>query len=232
MEAGVRPLGEMARELEDADFGILCVTAANQEAPWLNFEAGALSKHVAESRVTAFLTDMEPGEVKQPLGQFQHKRADLEGVKELLLSINGKSGDQAIPVANVEAAAQRWWPQLESELVKVTPDAASQVPKRGVSAMVEELLESNRSLVRRINEIEAQATSGFDPHYVARLAKYIGPDQVMILADSFLKNQNWSQANYTLRSTVHHMEKMDSEGNWPPKPTPEPPAIDPLAATG
>jgi hypothetical protein len=38
---------EIAKALDDTDFGIVCVTAQNQHAPWLMFEAGGLAKRLA-----------------------------------------------------------------------------------------------------------------------------------------------------------------------------------------
>ena len=43
-----------ATELENSTFGILCVTKDNINAPWLSFEAGALSKTMDKSFVSPF----------------------------------------------------------------------------------------------------------------------------------------------------------------------------------
>src|SRR5437016_4734535 len=48
---GARWLHSISSELESSDFGILCLTPENLRAPWINFEAGALSKKVDNSRV-------------------------------------------------------------------------------------------------------------------------------------------------------------------------------------
>lgn len=37
-------------ELSNTDFGIICITEGNQKAQWLNYEAGALSRQVADRR--------------------------------------------------------------------------------------------------------------------------------------------------------------------------------------
>ena len=44
IDKGARWSTDIAKELENSTFGILCVTKENLEAPWLSFEAGALSK--------------------------------------------------------------------------------------------------------------------------------------------------------------------------------------------
>ena len=47
IDKGARWSTDIAKELEDSYFGIICVTKSNINAPWINFEAGALSKAVA-----------------------------------------------------------------------------------------------------------------------------------------------------------------------------------------
>lgn len=43
-------LPEIDKQLSDTDFGIVCVSKQNQGAPWLNYEAGALSRKVDAKR--------------------------------------------------------------------------------------------------------------------------------------------------------------------------------------
>ena len=52
IDKGARWSTDIAKELEDSTFGILCVTKDNLEAPWLLFEAGALSKMMKVCRNT------------------------------------------------------------------------------------------------------------------------------------------------------------------------------------
>jgi hypothetical protein len=56
-------------------FGIVCVTAANQHAPWLIFEAGALAKHLEAARVMPLCIDLEPAAVTGALGGIPGKEA-------------------------------------------------------------------------------------------------------------------------------------------------------------
>ena len=53
------------KELENSTFGILCVTKDNLYAPWLSFEAGALSKTMDKSFVTQFLFDISEKECEK-----------------------------------------------------------------------------------------------------------------------------------------------------------------------
>ena len=56
IDKGARWSPDISEELENSSFGILCVTKESKDAPWLNFEAGALSKFVKRSRVAPFLS--------------------------------------------------------------------------------------------------------------------------------------------------------------------------------
>jgi hypothetical protein len=48
IEKGQRWSTEIAKRLSNCKFGIICVTRENVGKPWLNFEAGAISKTVRE----------------------------------------------------------------------------------------------------------------------------------------------------------------------------------------
>jgi hypothetical protein len=75
--AGERWSSEVAKELESCNFGIVCVTRDNLLAPWLLFEAGALSKQIAAGAVVPYLLDADFSDLlKSPLGLFQGKKAE------------------------------------------------------------------------------------------------------------------------------------------------------------
>lgn len=59
IDAGSRWQGEIAEQLGATNFGVVCVTKANQLSPWLNFEAGALAKTVESSRVIPLAIKVE-----------------------------------------------------------------------------------------------------------------------------------------------------------------------------
>jgi hypothetical protein len=51
IEAGQRWSVEIESHLDASAIGIICVTPENQSEPWLNFEAGAISKKVGTERL-------------------------------------------------------------------------------------------------------------------------------------------------------------------------------------
>ncbi len=68
---GTRWNAEISKELESSQVGIICLTKDNLEAPWIMFEAGALSKSLENSKVCPILFGVDASEVKGPLVQFE-----------------------------------------------------------------------------------------------------------------------------------------------------------------
>jgi hypothetical protein len=67
--AGQRWTSEVGTRLEETNFGILCLTRENLQAPWL-----LLSKAVEEGAVCPYLLDVEVSEITGPLSQFQARK--------------------------------------------------------------------------------------------------------------------------------------------------------------
>ena len=86
---GTRNLLEMSQELEAVQFGIVVVTRDNVAAPWINFEAGAISKSLGTGRLVPLLLDVGKADVVGPLAQFQAVDAnDHTDVERLFREIN------------------------------------------------------------------------------------------------------------------------------------------------
>jgi hypothetical protein len=69
-DPGTRWGKELVEALEGTSFGILCITNENQKEPWINCEAGALSKIIEKTYVVPYLIGITPLELEQPLKQF------------------------------------------------------------------------------------------------------------------------------------------------------------------
>lgn len=119
IDKGARWSTDIATELENSTFGILCVTKDNINAPWLSFEAGALSKTMDKSFVSPFLFDIKRSEVDGPILQFQSTIFQKEDIHKLLKSLNKACGKASIPEAMLNKAFEVWYPTLEEELNKI-----------------------------------------------------------------------------------------------------------------
>ena len=97
-------------------------TADNQSEPWLLFEAGALAKTLQNTFVCPYLIHMRPSDLAPgPLTQFQAKTADREGTFELVSTINGALGAEALSADWLRRLFERSWPALDAKLTALPP---------------------------------------------------------------------------------------------------------------
>ena len=108
--------------LQESDFGIICVTKSNIASPWLLFEAGALSTAKAKQRVSPFLLGIGPEDIKStPLAYFQCTFSNRESVLKLVKTLhkeNGISSSFNEDESTVTDRFDRLWPELDSELTE------------------------------------------------------------------------------------------------------------------
>ena len=115
IDKGARWSSEVSTKLKDIRFGLICLTPDNLEAPWILFEAGALSKTLDSTYVCPFLLGIKPKDVKGPLSQFQATVAEKEDIKRLMYAINHAVND-FLSEESLNKAFDVWWPVLESRL--------------------------------------------------------------------------------------------------------------------
>jgi hypothetical protein len=157
---GARWSVDVSRELETSTYGILCVTASNVDAPWLNFEAGALSKSFDKGRVSPFLFGVDRSDVTGPLVQFQSTIYDRDDVLKLVKSIN-MACEVPLESARLDEIFDVWWPRLRRRLdaLSVSLDATSaETPSRSVDDMVSEILDIVRAQQLTLSSSIRQAT--------------------------------------------------------------------------
>ncbi|PFR60366.1 hypothetical protein COK36_12640 [Bacillus cereus] len=114
---GERWNNNITNNLEQSDFGLIFVTPFNINAPWINFEAGALSKTI-HSKVIPILYNADVMILNQgPLKQFQSaKKLDKENIFSLLQSINESNEVGKLSGERLEKSFEMWWPDLEKEI--------------------------------------------------------------------------------------------------------------------
>ena len=149
IETGSRWSSELAIHLEDAQFGLICVTQENLEAPWLLFEAGALSKSIDTSRVVPFLYGVSQAELQGPLAQFQAGLATKDFTLDVIKSINEASGESGLDATRLDVAFETWWPRLESSLLNIPEAAETSPPPRETRDILEEILHLCRQMSRQ-----------------------------------------------------------------------------------
>lgn len=158
-EAGVRWSSVISGALEDSDFGVLCLTPTNLAAPWLLFEAGALSKSVDAARVVPLLWRLSTSDVTSPLSQFHMKSADEAGIRDIITSINGEL-NRPRPEQSLNAAFTGLWPQLRERLDAVQEPDRPSSPHRDDRELLEEILELVRNTSQTVNRPRIPIPSG------------------------------------------------------------------------
>lgn len=149
IDKGARWGAEIAAGLEDAKVGIVFLTKENINANWIHFEAGAISK-TKDAHACTFLVDLEPSDIEQPLGQFQHTRDREDDVWSLVQTINGlvgKHNERPLEERTLRALFEVFWPGLSAKLFKARQfHDETRVTRRSDREVLEEVLEIVRHL--------------------------------------------------------------------------------------
>lgn len=163
IDKGARWSTDIAKELQNASFGILCVTKENLSSSWLNFEAGALSKSIEQSRVCPFLVDLKPSDIQNsPILQFQMTSFSKDDVKKLFMSINANMGDGKLDESVLTTTFDTFWPKINEALSNVNKTNSKSNEDVAEQEPVEEILE----LMRYQHKLLKNPTELFPPEYL------------------------------------------------------------------
>jgi hypothetical protein len=167
IEAGARWSNDIATQLDETRFGVICLTRENLEAPWVIFEAGALSKTLSKTFVCPYLFGIEPTDLKGPLVQFQAIKADKGATKKLVHTINRGLDENALTKNALDKAFDKWWPELEGLLKIIPPAEKDKLPTREDREILEEILGLLRNQTRVLSSVEPKeivsSTHRYDP---------------------------------------------------------------------
>lgn len=147
--AGERGLNKIAAQLSGTSFGIIVVTQENQNSPWLNYEAGALSKDLDDQtvRVAPSLVDFErKNDVAGPLGQFQASLLNREGVEFILIEIAKVIGVDDGPIR--KRVANSWNEYSDRFEAAKTAVGSTATQRRSNDDILDEILTTVRELAR------------------------------------------------------------------------------------
>jgi TIR domain len=173
--AGERWSQSVAGELESANFGVICITPENLNADWILFEAGALSKSMQEAKVVPLLFDLDYGDISGPLAQFQAKKLDRDGVREVVNSVN-KCVEKPTSDDVVQKRFESLWTSLEESLKQVPAREPTEKNRRSQSQILEDLVSTVRSL-----EMKFRDTAFAEPSSRSSKRRRMHPDWIFEL---------------------------------------------------
>jgi len=142
---------QLEAALKSAAFGVLCITPQNQASPYLHYEAGAIANQVgSQNRVCPLLIGgLTPSQLAQPLGRFQGKVANQQGIWELVESLNTIAG-RPIERPRLRKAFDGQWPQLQDAIAAIRLDTTAPV-RRSQEELLDETLQHIRILATRLS---------------------------------------------------------------------------------
>jgi len=169
---GSRWSAEIAKELDEAKIGIICLTRENIEAPWIMFEAGALSKNVGTSKVCPILFGVDATDIKGPLVQFQAAKFEKNDIKKVIDMINTELSETGLTADVLDKVFEKWWPELK-EKVEYTLKSTDGVIKytiRSEREILEEILQLTRTMAQNpvrdtLSELLTTNLDPFESHY-------------------------------------------------------------------
>jgi hypothetical protein len=152
IQKGDRGLTRIQESLKDSGFGILCVTPENYKAPWLIFEAGALSHNPNNVPVTPFLFELKPSDLSgSPLNQLQATAySSRDDILKFVKSINTTCGENRLEESIVEKRFEKFYPDLEEKLQDIKKElnatVKTEIKETDTTALIlEEILDTVRN---------------------------------------------------------------------------------------
>jgi hypothetical protein len=193
IEKGDRWAERLAAVLSDYNFGIVILNAENKDRPWVNFEAGALSKSVTKTRLIPFLCGLRPGDlIESPLGQFQNVEASKEGLMELAIVINS-SLETPLAEADLKDTFDAWWLKRGERVCKYAEPATKGTKRPSDQVTL-------RDVIARIDRMESQM--------VDALLRTTLMDENRVIFD-WEKFAGDDRARQTLRNIISHNRLTD-----------------------
>ena len=144
---------KLSNELRDANYGVICVTPENIDAPWLHFEAGALSK-MLDSKVMVLAINVNFTDIKGPLKSFQATKLEKDDIFRLLKSINNVQ-EKPLTEEKLKISFEAFWPQFEKEMenLKKYSIKTKSEKKSSSSVNIDKTLDEMLQLIRNQNSI-------------------------------------------------------------------------------
>jgi hypothetical protein len=134
---------QIAAELEQADYGIICLTSTDLDRPWC-YSKLVLSEAIDAARVVPLLIDLNPADVTMPLASFQGRPLTKEGMKRLVHDVSA-ARENPMPTEQVDVLFDGIWPRLEAVVAEAIRIALERrEPKRTPEDMLAELIDTGR----------------------------------------------------------------------------------------
>lgn len=181
----------LSKELEECNFGIICLTPENVSAPWIHFEAGSLAKSM-DSRVSALMLGINTSDVKGPLSRFQNTRFEEKDFNKLIRSIN-ETTESPLNTEILQYIFDIMWPHLKEKveaIQKEMSEALSVTAQKDGEASVSESAENDalQEILHIVRKLDGSSPS--TKHFISAPKTFIF-DPMQPTFDEHLKTANF-----------------------------------------
>lgn len=154
-------------QLSECNYGVICLTKENRNAPWINFEAGAIAKAL-DSRIMVLMIDINPSDIQGPLSSFQATKLNKEEIFKLLSSINNCQ-ENPIEQIRLTTLFNVVWGEIDNTLKEITASISDSSHVDYTKADNSELLEDILQAVREQSRILSNPCNLFPENYLSEV---------------------------------------------------------------
>jgi hypothetical protein len=206
--SGARWNDAITKSLDGTDFGVVCVTRANQKAPWLIFEAGALAKSVEKAKVVPLFIDLPPSDITGPLAAFQGRSLDEEGIRRLVHDLNN-AAERKMPKERLDGIFSAMWPEIKAAIDEaLAGTSSSPQPQRRSEDMLAEIVDGIRRIERGLGSSLWTGTRPYRP-----VSNLLDPPREA-------KRREAESKLFVLLDQLESADESSPEAAEKPKPTP------------
>lgn len=193
--------------LQQSTKGIFFITKENVFAPWINFEAGAISKGNPENFVCIIRVDSNEIPKESPLFHYQNTAFNKEGICELLNNILIDSPDYN--EENFKKLFDTNWKEFYKKYLKIIYSDNPLLDEKYAPGFISIIPENNKKELKKadkrsINNFFKQEYEKIDPNSIGkRLQFIIDRTVIFVYLDN---NECWGKY-------VSELERINSEQN-------------------
>lgn len=182
IEKGERFFTHISKELENSNYCLICLTRDNVTAPWIMFEAGAISKNLEKSKICPILFNISPSDLQGPLIQFQACDFNKDEFWNLFLNINKSLGVNALELEYLKPSFENNWLLFSSNINKQLKryENSSPIPLRETRDILNEILEGIRHISKVYSIKQNHEANLFDYKLINEIYKALNSKDISV----------------------------------------------------
>lgn len=192
IEKGENWDSKISKELSECKYGIICLTSENVNAPWINFEAGAIAKTL-DSRIASIMINISPSDMKGPLSRYQATKIDKDDFFQLINDINNQCESKINP-ETLKTVFDNLWVAINSELNEIISKSSKNLSSTKKSTNNAEAIEEILLLLRKQNALLTSPQQLLPEEYF----NYIN--------DSIFRNKNIEREDIFFEEIFHYLD--------------------------